>query len=74
MIMEEKDYKVKGYKTVFQNKKDGSEKTRIVALCKETENGEEKLKKEVTFAISIFHPSGLRWLMKRKKSTNLWLL
>ena len=42
MILEEKDYKVKGYRTVFQNKKVGNEKTRIVALCKEGGDGEEK--------------------------------
>ena len=35
MIMSEKDYKLKGYKTIFQNKKEGTEKTRIIALCKE---------------------------------------
>ena len=43
MIMSEKDYKLRGFKTVFQNKKDGTEKPRIIALCKENVNGLQKL-------------------------------
>ena len=34
MIMEEKDYKLKGFNTIFHLKKNGNEKTRIVAICK----------------------------------------
>ena len=34
MILEEKDYKLKGFNTIFHLKKNGNEKTRIVAICK----------------------------------------
>ena len=30
MIVEEKDYKIKGYKTVFKNKKEGTEKPELL--------------------------------------------
>ena len=44
MIMSEKDYKLKGFNTVFQNKKEGNEKTRIIALCNEKQMNEKSLK------------------------------
>ena len=44
MVMEEKDYKLKGFNTFFLLKKTGDEKTRIVALCKENANEKAKIK------------------------------
>ena len=59
MVMTEKDYKLKGFHTVFQKKKKGNEKTRIIALCKERLFDEKNMK--------------LRTDLNSKKFPSIWL-
>ena len=44
MILDEKDYKLKGFKTGIRKKKLRTDKTRIIALCREEMSGDIQLK------------------------------